>query len=177
MSNKTSASVAKAFLKIYARKKLKFPNTLIVDPGKEFMGDVTKLLEKNKVHIQRSEAKNHRAQAIVERANRTLSEKLFSHQYAQELLMDDKSRVWVNRLRGVLKVLNSEVKRLTGKEPVKAIAMKEVGDKKIDYKRPVGHKEVLLPPGVQVRYLLAPGEYEGGDKRRATDPIWSIRHF
>ena len=71
LASKNSAGVAKAFEKIYARKKLKLPNTLIIDPGKEFMGDVTKLLEKNKVHIQRSEAKNHRAQAIVERANIT----------------------------------------------------------------------------------------------------------
>ena len=75
LSSKNSAGVAKAFEKMYARKKLKFPNTLIVDPGKEFMGDGTKLLEKHKVHIQRSEAQNQRAQAIVEKANRKLTEK------------------------------------------------------------------------------------------------------
>ena len=34
LCSKSSASVAKAFDKMYARKKLKFPNTLIVDPGK-----------------------------------------------------------------------------------------------------------------------------------------------
>ena len=70
--------------------------------------------------------------------------------------------------------MNSETKRVTGKEPVEAIAMNEVGVRKIDFKWPVGHKEMRLPPGVQVRYLLAPREYEGGDSRRATDPIWSI---
>ena len=89
----------------------------------------------------------------------------------------ERSRVWVNRLRGVLKSLNSEVKRVTGKEPVEVIAMEEVGTKKIDYKRPVGHKEMRLPTGVQVRYIYARGEYEGGDKRRVTDPIWSIGVF
>ena len=89
----------------------------------------------------------------------------------------ERSRVWLNRLRGVLKSLNSEVKRVTGKEPVEAIAMKEVVDKKIDYKRPVGHKEMRLSPGVQIRYLLAPSEYEGGDRQHATDPIWSIGIF
>lgn len=82
---KYSSKAAKAFKKIYSRKKaLKFPHTSIVDPGKEFMGDVTTLMNKHSVHIQRSEAKNHREKSIVERANRTLSEKLFSHQYAQE---------------------------------------------------------------------------------------------
>ena len=31
--------------------------------------------------------------------------------------------------------------------------------------------------GVKVRYLLSPGELEGGEKRRATDPIWSIKIY
>ena len=85
----------KAFEKIYSRKidreaKLKYPKTLIVGPGREFMGEVTKLMNYHNVNIQRSEAGNHRAQAFVERANRTLSERLFSHQYAQEMISDEK---------------------------------------------------------------------------------------
>ena len=92
LSSKNSSPVVKAFERIYSRKKLKFPHTLIVDPGKEFMGGVTTLMNKHKVRIQRSEAKSHRAQAVVE-----------SHQYAQEILEEgERSRVWVNRLRGVL---------------------------------------------------------------------------
>ena len=31
-----------------------------------------------------------------------------------------------------------------------------------------------MSPFAQVRHLLAPGEDEGGEKRRATDPIWSL---
>ena len=27
------------------------------------------------------------------------------------------------------------------------------------------------------RYLLAPGEDEGGERRRATDPVWSLEVF
>ena len=34
-----------------------------------------------------------------------------------------------------------------------------------------------LPPGVKVRYLYSPGEGEGGEKRRATDPIWSLEIY
>lgn len=176
LTSKESQEVAKALEKIYSRK-LKFPKTLIVDPGKEFMGSVTQLLERHNVKIQRSEAGNHRAQAFVERANRTLGERLFSHQYAQEMVTDDRSRVWVKRLPAVIKSLNSSVIRIMGKEPGKAIASKEVDIKPIDYKRPVGVKEKRLPPGVQVRYLLSPGEDEGGEKRRATDPIWSIEVY
>ena len=25
-----------------------------------------------------------------------------------------------------------------------------------------------------MRFLFAPGEYEGGERRRATDPVWSL---
>jgi len=81
LTSKDSSGLATAFEKVYKRK-LKYPTTLLVDPGTEFMGAVTKLMEKNYVKIQRSEAKNHRAQAILERVNRTLAEKLYSHQYA-----------------------------------------------------------------------------------------------
>ena len=45
------------------------------------------------------------------------------------------------------------------------------------YKRVVGLDEDRLPIEVKVRYLLSPGELEGGEKRRATDPIWSIKVF
>ena len=177
LTSKESQEVAKAFERIYSRPSLNWPKTLIVDPGKEFMGHVTKLMKRKGVKIQRSEAGNHRAQAFVERANRTLGERLFSHQYAQEMISDERSRVWVKRLPAVMKALNSEVIRITGKEPDEVIGLKEVDIKQVNYKRPVGLKEKRLPPGVQVRYLLSPGEDEGGERRRATDPIWSLEVY
>ena len=176
LTSKESQEVAKAFESIYKRKikrpSLNWPKRIMVNPGKEFMGYVTKLMERHNVKIQRSEAGNHRAQAFVERANRTLGERLFSHQYAQEMISDERSRVWVKRLPAVMKALNSEVIRITGKEP----GLKEVDIKQVNYRRPVGLKEKRLPPGVQVRYLLSPGEDEGGEIR-ATDPIWSLEIY
>ena len=176
LTSKESQEVAKAFEKIYKRE-LKWPKRIMVDPGKEFMGYVTKLMERHNVKIQRSEAGNHRAQAFVERANRTLGERLFSHQYAQEMVSEGRSRVWVKRLPAVMKALNSQVIRITGKEPDKSLGLKEVEIKPYSYKRPVGLKEKRLPSGVQVRYLLSPGEDEGGERRRATDPIWSLEVY
>ena len=176
LTSKESQEVAKAFERIY-RRKLDWPKTLIVDRGKEFMGSVTRLMERHNVKIQRSEAGNHRAQAFVERANRTLGERLFSHQYAQEMVSEGRSRVWVKRLPKVIQALNSEVIRITGKEPDESIHQREVDIKQVNYKRPVGVKERRLPSGVQVRYLLSPGEDEGGERRRATDPIWSIEVY
>lgn len=173
LTSKDSGGLAKAFEKIYSRK-LKWPSTLIVDPGTEFMGEVTKIMNKNNVKIQRSEAKNHRAQSIVERANRTLSEKLYSHQYAQEMLKEGRSHKWVERLPDVVRGINSGVKRITGKTPISSIKLSDVGEKHVKYKRPIGLQEERLPAGVRVRYLYQPGEYEGGDKNRATDPKWSV---
>ena len=149
----------------------------MVDPGKEFMGEVSKLMNYHNVRIQRSEAGNHRAQAFVENANRILGERLFSHQYAQEMISDDRSRVWVKRLPDILKTLNNTKTRITGKEPDKAIKLKEVDIEPKNYRRVVGLDEVRLPPEVKVRYLLFPGELEGGEKRSATDPIWSIKIY
>ena len=176
LTAKDSSEIAKGFEKIYSRK-LKWPHAFIVVPWTEFTGDVTTIMKKHTVTIQRSEAGNHRAQAFVEQANRTLAEKLFSHQYAQEMVSDDRSRVWVKRLPDVLKSLNSQPIGITDKEPVKAIRLKEVDIKPVTYKRPVGFNEKRLLSGIKVRYLLAPGEDEGGERRRGTDPVWSLEVF
>ena len=173
LRTKESGEISKCFSKIYSRR-LSWPGVLMVDPGREFMGNVSTLMEKHGVKIQRGQAGNHRSQAFVERANKTLSERLFSFQYAQEMVKDGVSRKWVSRLPLVLKAMNSEPTRLIGKDPSSALGLGQVGVASGEYKRPVGFGEVRLPPGVLVRYLYAPGEGEGGERRRATDPIWSL---
>ena len=50
-----------------------------VDPGREFMGAVTKAMENHKTAIRRGRVDIHRDQAIVERFNRTLAERLFGY--------------------------------------------------------------------------------------------------
>ena len=131
------------------------------------MGHVTSLMKRHSVIIQRSEAGNHRAQAFVERANRTLSERLFSFQYGKEMRSDDneRSREWVERLPAVLKSMNNEVTRLTGKEPQEVLESKQISINAPKYNRPVGFDEVRLSPFSKVRYLFAPGECEGGRKK------------
>ena len=181
LATKESAEVAKAFSTIYKRV-LRWPKLLQVDPGREFMGEVNKLMKSKNVQIRRGEKALHRSQAIVERFNRTLAEKLFGHQYAQEYLSaaasskssnarsSSRSREWVARLPDVINSLNKESTRLTGKTPLEAIKLPEVKHLSSSKSRP----ESLLPRGVKVRYLYQPGELEGGERRRATDPIWSL---
>ena len=177
LMTKNSDEVAAAFNRIYKRGPLKWPKLLQVDPGREFMGSVSQIFAKHKVSIRRGAAGNHRAQGIVERFNRTLAERLFGHQYAQEMIMEGKrSTSWVVRLHEVVEALNNEVTRLIGMKPADAIKIKEVITKPYRFARPVGFKEQKIPSDAYVRYLYEAGELEGG-RRRATDPIWSLKVY
>ena len=77
LTTKNAKEVAKAFQWIYKNTPLTYPKPLIVDDGKEFYGDMTKLMEKHDVMIQRGDPSQHRSQGIVERFNRTLADRLF----------------------------------------------------------------------------------------------------
>ena len=55
LSTKESAEVAKAFCTLYNRSQLKRPKLLQVDPGREFMGEVNKLMNSKNVKIRRGE--------------------------------------------------------------------------------------------------------------------------
>ena len=127
LTSKESDEVSKVFQRIYKLGPLKWPQLLQVDPGREFMGTVTKVMENNKTAIRRGRTEIHRDQAIVERFNRTLAERLFGYQYAVEMNMknsNQKSTEWVKRLPEVVSALNNEVTRLTGKNPAEAIKRK-----------------------------------------------------
>ena len=178
LTSKDSDEVARGFAKIYRHGPLKWPQMLHVDPGREFMGGVTKDMSEHKTTIRRRRPNIHRDQGIVERFNRTLAERLFGHQYAVEMNMPSgRSTAWVKRLPAVVDAFNHEVTRLTGKKPAVAIREKTVASKPATpYMRPVGAKERQLPPQAHVRYLYYPGELEGGG-RRATDPIWSLKVY
>ena len=128
LTSKNSDEVAKAFQTIYRRSPLTWPKMLQVDPGREFMGAVTKEMEKHKTYIRRGRAEIHRDQAIVERFNHTLAERLFRHQYAVEMRLPEgqRSTAWVKRLPEVVSALNNEETRLTGKKPAIAIKDKAV---------------------------------------------------
>ena len=83
-TSKNRTEVAKAFEKIYSRH-LKYPKLLQVDPGRELMGAVSQSMVKHGVRIRGGQTEIHRDQAVVERLNRTLAERLFGYQYAKEL--------------------------------------------------------------------------------------------
>ena len=119
LTSKNSDEVALAFQKIYKRSPLTWLELLQVDSGREFMGAVTKLMENHKTRIRRGRVEIHRDQAIVERFNPTLGERLFSYQYVVEMRIPEgqRSTAWVQKLSEVIAALNNEVTSLTGKKP------------------------------------------------------------
>ena len=95
LTSKYAKEVAQAFQWIYENTPLNYPKTLIVDDGKEFCRDTTKLMEKHDVIIQGGDPSQHCSQRIVERFNRTLADKLFNYQYHKEFEDPSKSnREW-----------------------------------------------------------------------------------
>ena len=131
LTTKEAKEVATALERIYSRGPLKWPKLLQVDPGREFMGAVNQLLSKHNVKVRRGRVDIHRDQAIVERFNRTLAERLFGHQYGVKMSLPEgqRSTAWVTRLPAVISALNNEVTSLTGKKPAVAIKEKYVSAK------------------------------------------------
>ena len=177
LTSKYAKEVAQAFQWIYENTPLTYRKTLIVDDGKEFYGDMTKLKEKHDVIIQRGDPSQHRSQGIVERFSRTLADRLFTYQYHKKLEDPSKSnREWVSRLQNVVSALNNEKTRLIGM-PVDAIKQTLVEQ---GFSQPAKeYEEKLLDVATKVRYLYDPGElegyqYKGERKKRSTDPIWSV---
>ena len=178
MTTKNTKEVAQAFQWIFDNSQLTYPKTLIIDDGKEFYGDTTKLIEKHDVMIQRGDPSQHRSQGIVERFNRTLTDHLFTFQCHKELENPSKSnREWVSQLKNVVSALNNEKTRLIRMKPADAIKQTLV---KQGFCQPVkDYEEKLLDIAAKVRYLYEPGELEGqqygGERRkRSTDPLWSV---
>ena len=169
LTTENTKEVAQVFQWIYENTPLNYPKTLMVDDGKDFYGDKTKLMEKHDVIIQLGDPSQHRSQGIVERFNRTLADRLFTYQYHKELEDPLKSnREWVSRLQNVVSSLNNEKTRLTGMKPVDPIKQTLVEQ---GFSQPVKkYEEKLLNVGTKVRYLYKPGELEGyqhkGERRK-----------
>ena len=168
---KQARDVAEMIADIYKVKPLKYPKIFQCDNVSKFKGEVTKMLEKNEVKIQRVMTKyKHTDTAFVEALNKILTERLFKVQDAQELNDPEKvSLRWVKHLYGLVDELNDTETEMIGMKPKDAIKLKEV---------PLVNQEVyppeeVLPEDGLYRYLLQPGEELNDQRCRATNRIWS----
>ena len=128
LRTKQACDVAEMIADIYKVGPLTYPKTFQCDNGSEFKGDVTKMLEKNEVKIQRVTMKyKHTHTAFVEALNKILAERLFKVQDAQELNDPEKvSSRWVKHLYGLVDELNDMETEMIGMKPKDAIKLKEV---------------------------------------------------
>ena len=148
------------------------------DNGSEFKAEVTKMLEKHEVKIQRVTTKyKHTHTAFVEALNKILAERLFKAQDAQELNDPDKvSATWVKHLYELVDKLNDTTTEMIGWKPKDAIVLDEVP--LVNQEAPEGpcsmnnySEEDKLPEDGLYQYLLQPGEEHDDQWRRATDRI------
>ena len=174
LKTKKASEVADAFTDIYKKGPLKYPKELHVDGGTEFKSQVDKLMGEHSVKVKRVTTKyHHHFTAFVENFNKTLAERLFKIQDAQELNDPTKdSKTWVKHLYKLVTKLNNTKLDRIGMTPAKAVKLDNVELKVKPYP-----EEKVLPVDGLYRYLYQPGELEGGDKRRATDMIWSWNTF
>ena len=171
LKTKQVRDVAEMSADIYKVGPLKYPKIFQCDNGSEFKGDMTKMLEKNEVKIQRATTKyKHTHTAFVEALNKILAERLFKVQDAQEL--NDPKKVssrWVKHLYGLVDELNDTETEMIGMKNKDAIKLDEVPLVNRESYPP----EEVLPEDGLYRYLLQPSEEHNDQRRRATDRIWS----
>ena len=86
LRTKQARNVAEMIADIYKVDPLTYPKICQCNTGSEFKAEVTKMLEKHGVKIQRVTTKyKYTHTAFVEALNKTLTERLFKVQDAQEL--------------------------------------------------------------------------------------------
>ena len=106
---------------------LMYPKIFQCDNGSEFKGEVTKMLDKQEVKIQRVTTKyKHTHTAFVEALNKFLAERLFKVQDAQQLNDPEKvSSRWVKHLYGLVDELNDTTTEMIGMKPKDPIELRK----------------------------------------------------
>ena len=171
LRTKQARDVAEMIADIYKVGPLTYPKIFQCDNSSEFKGEVTKMLEKQEVNIQRVTAEyNHTHTAFVKALNKILAERLFKVQDAEVLNDPEKvSSRWVKHLYGLVDELNDTETEMIGMKPKDAIKLKEVPLVARESYPP----EEVLPEDGLYRYLLQPGEEHYDQRCRENDRIWS----
>ena len=128
LRTKQAIEVAEMIADIYKVGPLTYPKIFQCDNGSEFKGEVTKMLEKHEIKIQRVTTKyKHTHTAFVEALNKILAERLFKVQDAQELNDPEKaSATSVKHLYGLIDKLNDTETQMIGMKPKDVIVLDQV---------------------------------------------------
>ena len=128
LKTKQVRDVGEMIADIYKVRPLTYPKIFQCDNGSKFKGEVTKMLEKQEVKIQRVRTKyKHTHTAFGEALNKIFAERLFKVQDTQEL--NDHKKVssrWAKHLYGLVDELNDMETEMIGTKPKDRIKLKEV---------------------------------------------------
>ena len=175
LTSKNSLEVWNAIEEIYndPNNPLTWPKLLMVDGAKEFSGHFSRGMQRYNVSIWVVDLYSFESLALVKALKRRLAEIIYKIQYAIEskLPAGERSTLWNMILEVIFDNMNNSPTRLIGMTPSHAMTLEKVISKpSIKPKRPIGKDELRLQKGTTVRYLLKPGELEGGHVHRKTDP-------
>ena len=170
LRTKQARDVAEMIADIYKVGPLTYPSTFQCDNDSEFKGEVTKMLEKHEVKIQRVTTKyKHTHTAFVEALNKILAERLFKGQDGQKLNDPERvSAMWVKHLDRLVDELNDTQTEMIGIKPKDVIVLDQV----LLVAQEAYPPEEVLPEDGLYQYLLQPGEEHDDQRCRVTDRIW-----
>ena len=147
---KKSSKVAFVLEAIYKKGGVfKYPKVFKSDNGSESKNEVTKLLEKHNVDIQRATTKYKHTHAVfVEAFKKELAKLLFKPMDAEELQDSEKvSTIWVKNLNKIVNKMNNTKLMMIDMKPKDTIKLCTV---QLDKKYP---EETVLPEDGLYRYL------------------------
>jgi hypothetical protein len=186
----TSSTIARCLVNIYDDPDcpLVWPKVFLSDKGSEFKGECEKLLRKHGVKIQK--AKSKATMGIVERYNKTFTERFYRILDGNDLLitfprsldsiqyesLETLIKDLPNVIATIVEDLNNTITRLLGMSPAEAIKKERVIAKASNPRKgPMGFDETPIPHNAFVLYLLNLSDLEG--RRRAGDMNWSPRIY
>jgi len=164
LKTKSSVAVLKGIQAIYDRGPLKLPHGRIeVDDGSEFKASVSAWFKKKKIPIRVAKTARHRQQAIVERKNQALGDKIDGRIKYQERKTKQPSSQWTSYLKIIVKKMNekqmkeNEKKKKKKKQPDPAearIVKTDKDGKEVEHYPCKGDSCNALEQGTRVRVAL-----------------------
>lgn len=179
LTTKYAKDALEAFKKMnIPLEKVKIINT---DGGGEFLKEFKSFIVSKNIEFKVNRPSDHLA--FVESFNKHLSNKLFEHEFKKELETQSPNKEWVGILQETVNEMNSQKTRLIKMEPKYAIEQERV----IQPKNKFSSKDLLKKRNIGdiVRRVLnkdeildvATNTIQIENRRRATDPNWSIDTF
>ncbi|CAG8829200.1 20638_t:CDS:1, partial [Dentiscutata erythropus] len=144
LTSKSSEEVAEAFKSIYDNpdNSLNWPRLLQSDQGREFMGNVTLIMNEHNINIRRIKARfRHTSMAIVDRYAGLFELRVFKNQYAIEFLLptSELCREYEWFARKIVDNMNDTPTQLIGMSPNNVMKLEQIYSKpSVKYNRPIG---------------------------------------